>query len=155
MIIRSTFGNGLEIPKINTCMGDNVSPSLFFDDVPAETKSLVLLLEDVDNIPLWTHWLLFNIPPDTIEILEGQIPEGATEGLANDHSFGYNGPCPKYYEGIHHYWFRLFALDAVLDLPAETEREVVEEQMRDHVIAKAYLLGICNSNSTMFATPVS
>jgi hypothetical protein len=150
MIIRSTFGIGQEIPKLNTCMGTNINPPLFFDDVPAEAKSLVLLFEDADAIPGWTHWMLFNIPPATSEIKEGAIPEGAVEGLANNHSFGYEGPCPKYFEGIHHYWFRLYALDIVLDLPAATEREVVEEQMKDHVIAKAYLQGICNSKSTMF-----
>lgn len=150
MIIRSTFGNGVEIPKDNTCMGANVSPSLFFDEVPEETKSLVLILEDVDNIPIWTHWMLFNIPPTTTEILENSVPEGAVEGLGSNKSFGFDGPCPKFYEGIHHYWFRLFALDTVLDLPAESERDVVEEKMREHVIAKAYLSGICNSNSTMF-----
>lgn len=150
MILRSTFVNGQEIPKLNTCMDRNVNPPLFFDDVPEDAKSLVLIFEDIDAIPIWTHWLLFNIPPTTKEIKEGSLPEGGVEGLANNHSFGYEGPCPKYFEGIHHYWFRLFALDIVLDLPAATERETVEEQMKDHVIAKAYLLGICNSHSIMF-----
>ena len=152
MIIRSIFSNGQEIPKLNTCMGANVNPPLFFDDIPAEAKSLVLILEDIDAIPVWTHWMLFNMPPTTAEIKEGSIPEGATEGLANNHTFGYEGPCPKYFEGIHHYWFRLYALDITLDLPAATEREVVEEKMKDHVIAKAYLQGLCNSKSTMFET---
>lgn len=150
MIIRSTFSNGQEIPKINTCMGTNVSPSLFIDEAPEEAKSLVLIFEDTDSAPIWTHWMLFNIPASTTEILEGKVPEGAVEGLANNHSFGYEGPCPKYFEGIHHYWFRLYALDVVLDLPAATEREVVEEKMKDHVIAKAYLQGLCNSKSIMF-----
>jgi Raf kinase inhibitor-like YbhB/YbcL family protein len=150
MIIRSTYSNGQEIPKLNTCMGPNVNPPLFFDDIPEEAKSLVLIFEDIDAIPIWTHWMVFNIPPTTAEIKEGSIPEGAVEGLANNHSFGYEGPCPKYFEGIHHYWFRLYALDIVLDLPAATEREVVEEKMKDHVVAKSYLLGLCNSKSTMF-----
>ena len=150
MIIRSTFSNGQEIPKLNTCLGPNVNPPLFIDDVPAEAKSLVLIFEDVDAIPIWTHWMLFNIPVTTTEIKEGTIPEGAVEGLANNHSFGYEGPCPKYFEGVHHYRFRLFALDTVLDLPAATEREVVEANMQGHVIAKAEIQGLCNSNSTMF-----
>ena len=150
MIIRSTFGIGQEIPRLNTCIGTNINPPLFFDDVPQEAKSLVLIFEDIDAIPIWTHWMLFNVPPTTTEIKEGAIPEGAVEGLANNHSFGYEGPCPKYFEGIHHYFFRVYALDVVLDLPPATEREVVEEQMKDHIIAKAYLQGICNSKSTMF-----
>lgn len=150
MILRSTFVNGQEIPLINTCMGPNINPPLFFDEVPEEAKSLVLIFEDIDAIPIWTHWMLFNIPPTTTEIMEKSIPEGAVEGLSNNHTFGYEGPCPKYFEGIHHYWFRLFALDTVLDLPPNSEREEVEEKMRDHVIAKAYLGGICNSKSIMF-----
>ncbi len=150
MILKSTFGNGLEIPKVNTCMGTNVNPPLFFEEIPEEAKSLVLIFEDVDAVPFWTHWLLFNIPVTTTEIKQGTVPEGAVEGLANNHSFGYEGPCPKYFEGIHHYWFRLYALDIVLDLPAETEREVVEEKMADHVIAKTYLSGLCNSKSLIF-----
>lgn len=150
MIIRSTFGINQEIPKLNTCMGSNINPPLFFDEVPEDAKSLVLIFEDMDAIPISTNWLLFNIPPTTTEIKEGAKPEEAIEGLSSNHSFGYEGPCPKHFEGIHHYWFRLYALDIVLDLPASTEREVVEQQMEDHVIAKAYLQGICNSKSTMF-----
>lgn len=149
MILKSTFVNGEEIPKPNTCIGENVSPALFLEQVPEEAKSLVLILEDVDSAPVWTHWFLFNIPATTTEITQGTVPEGATEGLANNHSFGYEGPCPKYFEGVHHYWFRLYALDIVMDLPANTEREEVEEKMKDHVIAKVYLMGLCNSNSIL------
>src|SRR3954454_8632163 len=145
MIIRSIFANGEEVPKPYTCLGLNVSPPLFFDEVPEEAKSLVLIFEDVDAIPVWTHWMLFNIPPNTTEITQGTVPEGATEGLANNHSFGYEGPCPKYFEGIHHYWFRVYALDTTLDLRAKTEREEVEEAMKGHVIAKAELLGLCTA----------
>ena len=93
----------------------------------------------------WTHWILFNIPVTTGIIKEGSIPKGAVEGLANNHSFGYEGPCPKYFKGTHHYWFRLYALDSQLDLPAATEREEIEEKMKDHIIEKAELLGLCTA----------
>jgi Raf kinase inhibitor-like YbhB/YbcL family protein len=117
-----------------------------FEDIPEGTKSMVLIFEDVDATPKpWTHWMVFNIPPTTLKVEEGTIPEGATEGLANNHSFGYEGPCPKYFKGIHHYWLRLYALDVVLDLPKESEREDVEEKMKSHVIAKFDLPGLCTS----------
>ena len=150
MTIKSVFDHATEIPKIYTCFGPNVNPPLFIDEVPEEAQSLVLMFEDLNSAPLWTHWMLFNIPVTTTEIKEGTIPEGAVEGLANNHTHGYEGPCPKYFEGIHHYRYRLFALDTVLDLPAATERDVVEQQMQGHVVAKADLEGICNSNSPMF-----
>ena len=146
MKIKSTFQHNEEILKPNTCLGKNINPPLEFEDIPEGTKSLVLIFEDVDATPKpWTHWMLFNIPPSVTKIEEGTIPEGATEGLANNHSFGYEGPCPRYFSGTHHYWFRLYALDTVLDLPKNSEREDVEERMKDHVIEKAELLGLCTA----------
>ena len=143
------FKHGESIPQQNTCLGPNISPSLYFTDIPTEAKSLVLIFEDVDATPKpWTHWMLFNIPPTTPQIEQGVIPEGAVEGLANNHSFGYEGPCPKYFKGTHHYWFRLYALDKILELPAATEREEVEEMMKDCIIEKAELLGLCISPET-------
>lgn len=137
------FQHGEVIPESYTCFGPNINPPLQFSNIPAATKSLVLILEDVDAAPKpWTHWMLFNIPPTTARVKEGTIPDGAVEGLANNHSFGYEGPCGKYFKGTHHYWFRLYALDEKLNLPAATEREEVEEKMKHHIIAKAELLGL-------------
>ncbi|HEX8462849.1 MAG TPA: YbhB/YbcL family Raf kinase inhibitor-like protein [Segetibacter sp.] len=146
MKIRSTFEHHKDIPQNNTCLGANVNPTLYIREVPQAAKSLVLIFEDVDAAPRpWTHWMLFNIPPATYEIKEGSIPEGAMEGLANNHTHGYEGPCPKYFKGTHHYWFRVYALDTILDLPAASEREEVEEKMKDHIVGKAELLGLCIS----------
>jgi Raf kinase inhibitor-like YbhB/YbcL family protein len=152
MKIRSTFDDNQLVPEVNTCLGQNISPALQFEDIPAGTRSLVLIFEDVDATPKpWTHWMLFNIPPTVTAVQEGTIPDGATEGLANNHSFGYEGPCPRYFKGTHHYWFRLFALDMVLDLPENSEREDVEEKMKDHIIEKAELLGLCTASETIEA----
>ena len=140
------FKHGEIIPEYYTCLGPNISPPLQIEDIPLNAKSLVLVFEDVDATPKpWTHWILFNIPVTTGIIKEGSIPKGAVEGLANNHSFGYEGPCPKYFKGTHHYWFRLYALDSQLDLPAATEREEIEEKMKDHIIEKAELLGLCTA----------
>ena len=143
-ITSPVFQYGEEVPEKFTCLGPNINPPLQFSDIPSGAESLVLIFEDVDATPKpWTHWMLFNIPVTTTEVKEGTIPEGAVEGLANNHSFGYEGPCPKYFKGTHHYWYRLYALNKKLDLPPATEREEVEEKMKDAIIAKAELLGLC------------
>lgn len=146
MQIRTIFENNEEIPEPYTCLGSNINPPFTFEDVPAETKTLVFIIEDMDATPRpWTHWLIFNIPASTKNVAEGQIPEGATEGLANNHTFGYEGPCPKYFNGVHHYRFSLFALDKTLDLPAATEKEAVKEAMQGHIIEEIALTGTCTS----------
>ena len=144
MKITSTFKHNQEIPVTYTCLGPNISPPLQFEELPEGTESLVLIFEDVDATPKpWVHWMVFNIPASTTQVSEGTIPEGSTEGLANNHSFGYEGPCPRYFHGTHHYWFTLYALDIMLDLPKESEREDVEEKMKGHILEKAELLGLC------------
>src|SRR5690242_3198491 len=111
MEITSVFDPGESIPRPYTCLGENSSPPLQFRDLPEGTESLVLIFEDVDATPgPWTHWMVFDIPSTTRYTEAGAIPEGGTEGLANNHSFGYEGPCPKYFKGTHHYWLRLYAL---------------------------------------------
>ncbi len=138
------FKHGEDVPQQFTCLGPNINPPLQFENIPSDAQSLVLIFEDVDATPKpWTHWMLFDIPPTTTTVNEGSIPEGAVEGLANNHSFGYEGPCPKYFKGTHHYWYRLYALNKKLNLPPATEREEVEEKMKDAIIAKAELLGLC------------
>ncbi len=137
------FEYGGIVPEKYTCFGPNINPPLQFIDLPEETESLVLIFEDVDASPKpWTHWTLFNISPSAKEVSEGNVPEGAIEGLCNNHTFGYEGPCGKYFKGTHHYWFRLYALSKMLDLPAASEREDVEEKMKEHIIAKAELSGL-------------
>src|SRR6266498_261372 len=114
------------IPQKYTCLGENINPPLEFEDIPSKTKSLALLFEDSDATPVpWIHWLVFTIPPTTTRIEEGSIPKDGTEGLANNKSFGYEGPCPKYFTGVHHYYFRLFALDTILKIPKTSDKEAV------------------------------
>jgi len=146
MKITSVFDHQQPIPQKYTCLGPNVNPPLEFHDIPPGAQSLVLIFEDTDATPKpWTHWMVFNIPAGTTRVAENTIPAGGVEGLANNHSFGYEGPCPKYFAGTHHYWFRLYALDTMLALPPSTEREVVEAAMEDHVLAYATLMGVCTA----------
>lgn len=138
------FPNRTIVLKPHTCMGENISPPLEFGDLPTETKSLVLIVEDRDATPVpWVHWLVFNIPPGTTTVSAGSIPAGGTEGIANGGTHGYEGPCPKYFHGTHHYHFQLFALNVVLDLPASADKTQVAASMKEHIIDSATLVGLC------------
>ncbi|GAA4778910.1 YbhB/YbcL family Raf kinase inhibitor-like protein [Olivibacter ginsenosidimutans] len=147
MKLRSIFEQQEEIPIKYTCLGQNISPHLHIESVPEQTQSFVLLIEDVDAEPIpWRHWHVFNIPASTTSIQEGQVPQGGVEGLCNNHTFGYEGPCPKYFKGTHHYRFRLYAVDTLLALPPASEPEEVLQQMDGHVLAVAELMGTCTSD---------
>ena len=140
------FKNNTAIPKKFTCdlpaqAGGNVNPHLSFSDMPKGTKTLALIVDDPDApVGLWVHWMLWNISPDTAEIKEGSVPEGAVEGLTSFGRPGYGGPCPP--DGEHRYFFKLYALDTELDLPATADKEVLEEAMVGHVLDKAELIGL-------------
>jgi len=148
MRITSVFNEGAEIPERYTCLGLNISFPAQLSRVPENAESLVLIFEDLDATPVpWTHWLVFNIPSSSVDIAEGQVPEDGTEGLANNHSFGYEGPCPRYFKGIHHYRLTVFALDIMLPLPAASERKEIEAAMENHILDTGELTGTCTSGA--------
>ena len=143
----STFEpNGL-IPSKFTCDGANVSPELSISGVPASAKTFALIMDDPDipesvkqsrGIEKFDHWVVFNIPPDTREVPEGVEPVG-TPGNNGRGAVGYTGPCPPDRE--HRYFFKLYALDAALDLPAGASKVEVERAMEGHVIGRTELVG--------------
>jgi Raf kinase inhibitor-like YbhB/YbcL family protein len=142
------FENHQPVPTPYTCKEGNVNPPLEWHDVPPNAKSLVLMFEDVDApANPWVHWLVFNIPPETTGCAANALPEGSTEGIANGGTFGYEGPCPKYFSGTHHYLFRLFALDTVLDLPANSDRSAVLSAMQSHILEEAQLVGLAEGEA--------
>ena len=133
------------IPPRYTCDGDDVNPPLVFRDVPKDARSLVLIMEDPDVPPdvkedgLWNHWVLWNIPPEMRE-----IPEDATElpcmvGRNTRGIAGYGGPCPPDRE--HRYFFRLYALDTMLNDDPKVTRSDLDEAMTGHILAEAELMG--------------
>jgi Raf kinase inhibitor-like YbhB/YbcL family protein len=142
MKIRSlVFKDGERIPAKYTCEGVNISPPLSFINIPTNTKSLVLMVEDPDaKAKPWVHWLVFNIPANAKGFEEGSIANGAVQGLCNGNTFGYEGPCPP--ENKHQYLFKLYALDTMLNIPSESDRKVVLKEMKDHIIAEAVLVGM-------------
>ena len=140
------FAQEGKIPSIYTCDGQNFNPALKISDVPKNAKSLVLIMDDPD-IPdfakqrigkdVFDHWVLFNIKPDVAEIKEKEAP--GTQGANSAGTAKYTGPCPPDRE--HRYFFKLYALDTMLNLQAGTTKEQVLEAIKGHVIAEAELMG--------------
>ncbi|HBG06251.1 MAG: kinase inhibitor [Geobacteraceae bacterium GWC2_58_44] len=134
------FSNGSQIPSRYTCDGENINPHLIIHGIPANTKSLALVVEDPDApAGLYTHWVLWNIPPETKEIREHTAPWGSEEGYNSGNERGYEGPCPP--SGTHGYVFRLFALDLKLKIPADSDRQALETAMAQHILATTELMG--------------
>lgn len=136
-----------KIPSQYTCDGENINPPLKIEGVPANAKSLVLIIDDPDipdfvkqkfNIGVWDHWIVFNIPPTTTDIKEGQNPTGIL-GKNTGGKNAYGGPCPPDRE--HRYFFKLYALDTTLTLSEGVTKKQVEEAMEGHIIAQAELVG--------------
>jgi Raf kinase inhibitor-like YbhB/YbcL family protein len=138
-ITSSAFQEGGNIPSKFTCDGADRNPALQMQDTPASAKCLVLIVDDPDAPGgLFTHWLVWNIDPKTTEIGEGSSPKG----VPGENSFGksgYGGPCPP--SGTHRYYFKIFALDRQLDLPAGAKRAQLDAAMKAHVIAQGELMG--------------
>lgn len=149
----SAFEHEGSIPSKYTCDGDRtVSPPLSISGVPAEAKSLVLLMDDPD-VPkvkksdgMFDHWTLYNIPSPpvggTIEIPEnGPVPGDV--GANTSGQLAYTGPCPpkEYEPSEHRYFFKLYALDTELALPTGATKAEVEQAMEGHIIDQTQLMG--------------
>jgi len=140
-ITSPVFLNNQPIPSKYTCDGTNVNPPLVFENIPVETKSLVLIVDDPDaSAGTWTHWLVWNVAPSTRMIKENSLPENAVEGTTSFGKPGYGGPCQNW--GTHRYFFKLFALDTELNLTKNTGKEQLERIISKHVISKAEIIGL-------------
>ena len=141
----SAFIEGGMIPKKYTCDNSDVSPSLSWDSVPGGTKSLAFICDDPDApAGNWVHWVLFNIPADAKELKENipakkTLPNGAKHGINDFRKFGYGGPCPP--SGTHRYYFKLYALDAMLNLDAGIKKTDLLKAMEGHIIGQGQLMG--------------
>ena len=132
------------IPSRYTCEGANLHPPLEISGVPEGAKSLVLIMEDPD-VPktlrpdgMYDHWIVFDIPPETKVIPEHAIPRGV-HGKNTQGKDAYTGPCPPDRE--HRYFFKLYALDTLLELPKGSSKKQVEKAMHGHIVAEAHLMG--------------
>jgi len=133
------FEHNQGIPSEYTCDGSDTSPELNIENVPENTKSLVLINDDPDApVGTWDHWIVFNIPPTTTQIEKGQEPSGIG-GKNSWGKTGYGGPCPP--SGTHRYFFKLYALDTELDLQEGAAKKGIESAMEGHIIEKTELIG--------------
>jgi Raf kinase inhibitor-like YbhB/YbcL family protein len=140
------FTNGGAIPKKHTCDGADVSPQLTWSDPPAGTNSWALLADDPDApVGNWNHWTIWNLPTNLRSLPEGlsknaRLSDGSEQGMNDFHKSGYNGPCPPAGKP-HRYFFKLFALDAKLNLNSGAGKPALEGAMKGHVLAKAECMG--------------
>ena len=141
-----SFSNGGDIAKKFTCDGADVSPQLSWTEPPAGTKSFALLSDDPDApVGNWNHWVLWNLPPETRSLAEGlsktaKLPDGSQQGMNDFRKTGYNGPCPPPGKP-HRYYFKLFALDAKLDLKPGAGKRDLEAAMKGHILAQSEWMG--------------
>jgi len=135
------------IPVKYTCDGDDVSPPLRWLEVPAGVKSFVLIMEDPDAPGgTFTHWVLYNIPPNLSQLPENvpkrpEVPGVGLQGVNDFGRVGYGGPCPPRTHQPHRYYFRLYALDATLNLRPSAGLSEVRRAMEGHILAEAYVMG--------------
>lgn len=135
------FENNGYIPVKYTCDGMDINPPLLIDNVPEKAKSLALIVDDPDAPRgIWVHWVLWNIDPKTKEIKEDSVPKGASQGLNDFRKNDYGGPCPP--SGTHRYFFKLYALDSILDLGSNSTKIDVEKAMKGHIIEQTQIIGL-------------
>ena len=137
-VTSEAFGDLGYIPRKYTCDGENINPPLTIGNIPQETKSIVLIMEDPDaRQKTWVHWIIWNISPSH------KIKENTAAGITGTNDFRkqqYGGPCPP--SGIHRYFFKVYALDELLELESNTTKEELETAMNPHIIGFGELIGL-------------
>jgi Raf kinase inhibitor-like YbhB/YbcL family protein len=145
-LISATFEPGHPIPVECTCDGEDLSPHLAWSAIPVETRSFALVCDDPDAPRgTWVHWVLFNLSAEAVELAPGvprvpELPSGARQGVNDSGEIGYSGPCPPPGKP-HRYFFRLYALDSALNLPAGVARAELDRAKVGHVLAEATIMG--------------
>jgi Raf kinase inhibitor-like YbhB/YbcL family protein len=140
------FTQGSAIPSVYTCEGEDISPPLVWSGGPVERRSLALVCDDPDAPRgTWDHWVLYNLPGQAAELAQGvpkvpELPSGARHGRNSWGKLGYGGPCPPPGKP-HRYFFRLYALDIVLNLPPGASKTELERAMTDHILGQGTLMG--------------
>ena len=144
-ILSPAFQHEGMIPEKFTCKGQDISPALKWENAPAGTKSFALVCDDPDApVGTWDHWLLFNIPSSVHELQEAipaknELANGARHGRNSWGRNDWGGPCPP--SGTHRYFFKLYALDILLDLKAGATKKELTKAMQGHILEQAELMG--------------
>lgn len=136
------FTEGASIPERFTCKGMNISPAIRIGLLPDDTRSLAIIMEDPDAPNgVFDHWIAWNIEPGAV------IPEqfsGGVQGLNSKDKRGYTGPCPP--SGRHRYFFKVYALDAMLELSPDTDKKTLLHTLQDHLLAGGECMGYFGNN---------
>jgi Raf kinase inhibitor-like YbhB/YbcL family protein len=132
-----------KIPVAHSCDGINTSPPLAWTNAPSDTKSYVLIMDDPDAGEPWVHWVIFNIPSTTTSLeaaisTRAEFEDGTLQGRSSMYTRGYHGPCPP--SGAHRYFFKLYALDTVLDLSGDANKQDLLVAMEGHILANTELM---------------
>lgn len=141
----TAFDEGGMIPAEYTCDGQNISPPLAWSGVPEGAKTLALIADDPDAPRgTWVHWVVYQIPATEKGLPENVPPRetldnGARAGTNDFKKLGYGGPCPP--SGTHRYFFKLYALDATLDLSSGATKDQLLKATEGHVVAEGQLMG--------------
>ena len=139
------FASGQSIPAKYSCVGREVSPPLTWSGAPANAKSFALIVDDPDApMGTWVHWVMYNISAATNSLPEampagGQLSDGSLQGKNSSGNLGYNGPCPP--SGTHRYFFKLYALDTLLNLSSGSSKDQLLKAMDSHILAQGELMG--------------
>jgi Raf kinase inhibitor-like YbhB/YbcL family protein len=136
------FDQGGLIPTKHTGEGQDVSPALNWSTLPEGTREIALICDDPDapRPQPWVHWVLYKIPADRTGLPEGSA-QGALEGENDFGRVGYGGPMPPRGHGVHHYYFKVYALDIELEAEARLTKEQFLETMKGHVLDEGELVG--------------
>ena len=146
----SAFANQARIPKRFTGDGEDLSPELSWSGVPATAKELTLICDDPDapTPEPWVHWVIYKIPTTATGLRENvpktgsmSEPAGAMQGVNSWGAIGYRGPAPPRGHGVHHYHFKLYAVDTVLNVAAGVDKKKLLSAMQGHIVAQGELVG--------------
>ena len=146
----SAFSHNQPIPRKHTGEGQDVSPALSWSGIPAGAKELALIMDDPDapRADPWVHWIIYKLPatltrlPEAIaETQQLAVPEGALQGKNSWGTVGYRGPLPPPGHGVHHYHFKLYALDTALDVRPGLDNSQLLSKMKGHILAEGDLVG--------------
>ena len=142
-LLSPAFENGDAIPRKYGYNQENINPPLIIKDVPKDALSLVLIMDDPDAVEavgkVWTHWILWNIPPTTNLFLENSVPFGSEIGMNDFGESGYGGPAPPDKE--HTYYFKIYALTKTLNLEKDVTKEHLENLIKSDILSETTLIG--------------
>lgn len=144
-LLSPVFNNGGNIPMLYTCDSTNISPALHWNNPFTNVKSFALIMDDPD-VPSqpWVHWIVYNIPVTDTNLpiqfpRDSVLANGTKQGFTSFRITGYGGPCPP--DGMHRYYFKLYALDAKLNVPAGLTKSQLLNAMNGHILAETALMG--------------